>query len=580
MATSEPPGRVQRLLRHADDVPRPGRAPPGLAVDGVVCFLHGALCPPGAPVKDANPERTKLRCDLSAIETLRATRDSSCDRKGLGGVIRHRRLPCVGAGVAHPADAGPVLFQKVKTPGIAHVAYVVGNGGEAFVVDPRRDVDEFIAIAREHGMRITHVLETHRQEDFVLGSAELVRRLGAKVVSLRHELFGHSDVQLDDGEEITLASLRLKAFHAPGHTPESTCYAMYVDDSDAPWGVFTGDALFVGETGRTDLPDPAKTGANAGALYDAIHAKIAPLGDHVLLWPAHGAGSVCGGNIADRDQSTLGFEKTYNPVFTMTRDEFASHKVRERLPRPPYFATMERWNLEGGRPLETTPSAVPVLPPEAFERAAQAGLVVDVREPEAFASGHVPGSVNVWMGGLPVFGGWIADAGTRLYLVLARDEDLAEAVLHLARIGIDGVGGILGGGFEAWRDAGMPMARTGIVTPRELADAGAGLPVLDVREDQEFEEEGHIPGARHLYVGYVDRHVDRLSPPLEPEAPIAVTCSVGHRAGIAVSLLERKGFQDVRNLLGGMTAWTKLDLPREKTVTRTVTTPEVEGERR
>lgn len=457
---------------------------------------------------------------------------------------------------------------------------MVGTGGEAFVVDPRRDVDEYIGIAREQGMRITHVLETHRQEDFVLGSAELARRVGAQIVSLRHELFGHTDLQLDDGEETTIAGLRIRAMHTPGHTPESTSYAIHVGDSDAAWGVFTGDALFIGETGRTDLPDPAKTGENAGRLYDVIHAKIAPLGDHVLLWPAHGAGSVCGGNIADRDQSTIGFEKSYNPVFMMSREEFVAHKIRERIPRPPYFATMERWNLEGGRPLATRAGAVPVLPPRVFERDAPQGLVIDVREPEAFASGHVPGSINIWQNGLPMFGGWVADHDTRIYLVLPREDDLETAVMHLARIGLDGVAGILGGGFDAWRDAGMPMARTSIVTPRELEDDTAGLPVLDVREDEEFEAEGHIPGARHLYVGYVDRFLDRLSPPLDPQAPLAVTCSVGHRAGLAVSLLERKGFHDVRNLLGGMTAWTKLNLPRQQAANGTVTTPQVEGERR
>lgn len=473
-----------------------------------------------------------------------------------------------------------MLFRKVKTPGIAHVAYVLGDQGEALVVDPRRDVDEYVSIARSEGLRIRYVLETHRQEDFVMGSGELAKKLGAKVVSLGHELFGHSDLKLADGEELELAGVRIKALHTPGHTPESTCYAVYLKDSGAAWGVFTGDALFIGATGRTDLSKREKTGENAGVLYDAVRAKLAPLGDQALVWPAHGSGSVCGGNIAERDDSTLGFERAYNPVFVEGRDAFIARKVRERIPRPPYFRTMEVWNLAGGRALAKQASAVPVLGARDFASEMKQGLVIDAREPEAFAGGHVPGSVNVWLAGLPVFAGWLATETTRVYLVLPRLDDLEDALKHLARVGIDAVEGVLAKGFEGWRDAGMPLATTGTVAPRELKETFDAHAVLDVRDDQEFEVEGHIPGARHLYVGYLDEHLDRVRRELEAKPSVAVTCSVGHRSGLAVSLLERQGFRAVKNLLGGMTAWEKLELPREKGAAGSVTTPDVEGERR
>jgi hydroxyacylglutathione hydrolase len=473
-----------------------------------------------------------------------------------------------------------MFFQRIKTPGIAHAAYVLGNKGEAVVVDPRRDIDEYLRVAREQSLAITHVLETHRQEDFVLGSAELARVTGAKMVNGQHELFGHGDIRVADGQEFSVAGLRLRALHTPGHTPESMCYAAFVPDADErAWALFSGDTLFIGETGRTDLPDRTKTGENAGLLYDAIHQKLLPLGDQTLLFPAHASGSVCGGNIAERDESTLGLERLYNPVFRKSRDEFIAAKLKERIPRPPYFSLMEEVNLKGGIPLAKRPSEVRLMQAAEFASAVTRGLVIDAREPEGFAGGHIPGSLSIWAGGLPVFGGWVAEATTRIYLVLPNMGALESAVLSLARIGVDGVEGVLAGGFDAWRNAGLPVAHSGAISPRELDMRRQSMTVLDVREDSEFEEEGHIPNAAHLYVGYVDRHLERLSPRLDKKQPVAVTCSVGHRASLAVSLLRRQGFENVSNLLGGMTAWGKLELPTRRAAEHSVTTEDVEGER-
>ncbi|HSN26441.1 MAG TPA: MBL fold metallo-hydrolase [Kofleriaceae bacterium] len=202
----------------------------------------------------------------------------------------------------------------MKTPGLAHNAYLLGEASEAVVVDPRRDLDEYLEIARENKLVIKYILETHRQEDFVMGSKELADITGAKIVSLDHPLFGHSDIRLRDGETFRAGSLAFRALHTPGHTPESTCYAVYLDQvPERAWGVLTGDTLFIGETGRTDLPDRLKTRENAGLLYDMVHRKLAPLGEQALVWPAHGTGSVCGGNIAPYDESTLGIERASNP---------------------------------------------------------------------------------------------------------------------------------------------------------------------------------------------------------------------------------------------------------------------------
>ena len=286
-----------------------------------------------------------------------------------------------------------MFFQRIKTPGIAHSAYVFGDSGEAVVVDPRRDVDEYLRLARENKLTIKYVLETHRQEDFVMGSAELARITGAKIVNGRHELFGHGDIRLKDGEDFSFGQLRLHALETPGHTPESMSYAVFIPDApDRAWGVFTGDALFIGETGRTDLPDPKKTGENAGILYDAIHEKLLPLGDQTLLYPAHGAGSVCGGNIADRDESSLGLERRYNPVFIKSRADFVRAKIIERIPRPPYFSVMEKLNSKGGIPVAKPAKEVPILQPKKLASESEAGIVIDARDPEAFAAGHIPRS--------------------------------------------------------------------------------------------------------------------------------------------------------------------------------------------
>lgn len=473
-----------------------------------------------------------------------------------------------------------MFFKRIKTPGLAHNAYLLGDKHDAVLIDPRRDIEEYLRLARENDLIIKYVVETHRQEDFVIGSREVAEKTGAKIVSLDHSLFGHSDIRLADGETLTAGTLTLEALHTPGHTPESTCYAVYLKDiPHTAWGVFTGDTLFIGETGRTDLTDPRRTRDNAGILFDAIHEKLAPLGDQALLWPAHGSGSVCGGNIAERDESTLGLERASNPVFTRTRAAFSEAKLRERIPRPPYFSLMEKLNLKGGIPVAQKPDGVAMLPPKKFASEIKQGIVLDGREPEAFAGGHIPGSYSVWLDGMAVFGGWLANQTTPVYLVLDEMNQLETAVLSLGRLGVDNIQGVLAGGFAAWRGAGQPIEYSGTVAPRELAEARERYIILDVRDDMEFEDEGHIADARHMFVGYLDKHLGRIEGELDHKAAIAVVCSVGHRAGLAASVLRRNGYRNVKNLLGGMTAWTKLELPTKKGSEHSITTPDIEGKR-
>ncbi|MDZ4660532.1 MAG: rhodanese-like domain-containing protein [Pseudomonadota bacterium] len=452
-----------------------------------------------------------------------------------------------------------MFFQRIKTPGVAHNAYMIGSKGIGVIIDPRRDVDEYFHIARKNKLQIKYILETHRQEDFVFGSDQIRELTKAQIVTGKHKYSGHSDIFLEDGETLQVGDLIFRCLYTPGHTPESVSYAVFMKDKpNSAWAVFTGDALFIGEAGRTDLPDPEKTAENAAILFDSIQKRILPLGDQTLLFPAHGSGSVCGGNIAEYDESTIGFERTYNPAFVHSKEKFIENKVKERIPRPPYFRLMEKLNLKGGIKLSKSPETIPTMTPKDFARESEKGIVIDTRHPEAFAGGHIPKSYSIWLDGLPVFGGWVADDQTPVYFVLEKPDDLRNAFLHLQRIGVDNISGLLGGGFEGWRDAGLPIQMSGTLSVSSKSFEKGDIPLLDVRDITEFEE-GHIGGARHAYVGFIPQM--NFESEFDPQKPLVVTCAVGHRASLAVSLLLRAGYKNLFNLLGGTTAWKKLDKP-------------------
>jgi len=452
-------------------------------------------------------------------------------------------------------------FARIETQGLAHFAYLIADGNQAAVIDPSRHIGPYLAAARELGATIVHVVETHRQEDFVMGSAALARATGATIVNGDHELFGHGDIRLKDGESFMVGRLTVRALATPGHTPESMSYAVFTpDDPDQAWCVFTGDTLFFGTTGRTDLTDEDQTRQNAELLYDSVHTKLAPLGDGTLLFPAHLAGSVCGTNIAERPTSTIGAERRYNEVFILDRAAFAQKRADEQLSRPPYFRHMERVNLAGGIEPVIRPGLVPLLDVDTLADVRVGEILIDTREPEGFAGGHIEGSYAVWLDGVPAFAGWIADSQSPVYLVTDREADIDTAAMYLSYIGVDNVQGALADGFDGWRESGEPIMRSGVITSPELVACLDQLVVLDVREQYEFEE-GHIAGALHMPVGELLERLDELG--LRRDQPIVVTCSVGHRGALGVSALLRAEFEDVRNLLGGMTAWRKLGLPTE-----------------
>jgi len=447
-----------------------------------------------------------------------------------------------------------MIFERVKSEGIAHISYFVGSNSEAVVVDPRRDCQIYIDLARREEMKIKYVFETHRNEDYAIGSLELGHFTEAKIYHGPGLDFKYGE-RLKDGQEFHFGTLKLTAIHTPGHTDESTSYALTdLTVGEEPIMVFTGDALFVGDVGRTDLYGPKEAPRLAGNLYDSIFNKLLPLGDKVILCPAHSAGSVCGGPISEREQSTLGLERVQNPVLQKTeREDFIQFKIDEHHERPPYFRKMEQYNLESPPLLEHLPNPSPLSPKEFQKKMKLGAVVVDTRTPPAFGGAHIRSSYSIWLEGLSSFAGWVLPYDKPILLVQEDKEQLEQAIRYLIRLGYDEIAGYLRGGIEAWYNEALPTEHLGLLTVQELKkrlDGGNNLVVLDVRRKDEWNN-GHISGALHIYVGHLEERLNEVP----VNQAIAVICNVGHRASLGASILYRERQQEVYNVLGSMTAW-------------------------
>jgi hydroxyacylglutathione hydrolase len=453
-----------------------------------------------------------------------------------------------------------MIFERIKSAGIAHNSYLIGSGSDAAAIDPRRDCQIYIDSAQQKGLRIKHVFETHRNEDFVIGSTELNNITGAEI---------HHGPGLDwkygntlrDGQQFPIGSLSLTAIHTPGHTDESMSYAIAdLATGEATVMVFTGDALFVGDVGRTDLYGPEEAPRLASNLYDSIFNKLLPLGDGVILCPAHGAGSVCGLHIANRDESTIGIEKVQNPVLQIkNKNEFVKYKVAEKPERPHYFRQMEIYNLEGPPLLGCLPLPVPLTPADFRREMEEGALVVDTSEPAAFGGAHIKGAYSIWLEGLPVFGGWMLPYDKPILLVLEDQSHLERAVRYLIRAGYDRIIGYLRDGTEGWYNAGFPTESLPLLSVHQLKDMldrNEDLLVLDTRGQDEWDS-GHIAGSLHIYVGHLEQRLGDV-----PKGrPLAVICNVGHRAGLGASILLRAGYPKVYNVLGSVKAWVAAGFP-------------------
>lgn len=450
-----------------------------------------------------------------------------------------------------------MLFERVEAKGLAHYSYIVGDGNQAVVIDPRRDCDVYVEMAAREGMRITHILETHRNEDYVIGSRDLASKTGAAVLHSAHDELSYTyGDRIAEGETLDIGRLRLQAIHTPGHTLGHMSFLLH-DATGAPWVVFTGDALFAGDVGRCDFYGQDRLEEMAGLLYDSIFRKLLVLGDGVIVAPAHGSGSACGTAIAERPWTTIGLERKQNPLLHFgTRAEFVRHAAR-MLEYPPYFRMMERLNLEGAPLLCTVPPARPLSANEFAARAPEA-IVLDTRWELAFTSAHVPGAISVWEIGLSGWAGWFLTYD-RPILLVTDTNDVSSAVTALLRLGFDRTEGFLANGMIAWHTAGLPTQRIAAITIQDLCerlDGNEDAWILDVRSPAEVQQQA-IPGAHHIHLSHLPERMDEVP----QDRPVFVFCGSGVRSTVAASLLQRAGRDNVIVVLGGLSAWKSVSCP-------------------
>lgn len=460
-----------------------------------------------------------------------------------------------------------MYFEQFYLGCLAHASYLLASEGEAVVVDPQRDVELYLKAAAEHGATVRHIFETHLHADFVSGHRELAARTGAKIYMGAQSGAKFEHVPVSDGFELKFGKVSIRVLETPGHTPESICLVVTdAEKSSAPWAVLTGDSLFIGDVGRPDL-SPRHTPAQlAGLLYDSLHTKLMSLPDSVLVYPAHGAGSLCGKNMRSERSSTIGTERLTNYALQITSREEFIRQLTSNLPaRPEYFARDAEINRTGAAALSDLPPLGGLSPLELDGMLKAGEIALDVRPMDEFAAGHVPGSVNIALGGQ--FASWAATVlglASHPVLIAETDAQIEEARIRLARVGIEELDGYLAGGVAAWKQSGQPLAIVAQIDAQELEQRlGAGkVQVLDVRRQPEWDA-GHVEGAAWWPLDNF-----RVSPPeIDHEVPLAVHCKGGYRSMIAASLLQRAGFRNVINLIGGFDAWQQANLPIVTAVT-------------
>jgi glyoxylase-like metal-dependent hydrolase (beta-lactamase superfamily II)/rhodanese-related sulfurtransferase len=449
-----------------------------------------------------------------------------------------------------------MYFEQFYLTCLAHASYMIGSEGEAAVVDPQRDVEIYLKAAEEQNLKIRYIFETHLHADFVSGHKELAARTGAKIYVGAQARAAYPHVPLTDGLELKVGRVRVRALETPGHTPESICLVVTDEQKSAePCAVLTGDTLFIGDVGRPDLSPGHTPQQLAGLLYDSLHLKLLALPDAVLVYPAHGAGSLCGRAMRAERSSTIGTERLTNYALQIaSREEFIAQLTANLPSRPEYFLEDAEINRSGAPSLTDLPPLPGLSPAEvqASLRQNPKANLLDVRPGDAFAAAHVPGAINIALSGqFASWAGGILGIHSNPILIGETEAQVEEARLRLARVGIEELRGYLAGGTAAWQKAGLPVAQTKQISAQELNQKLAdGIVVLDVRREGEWQA-GHIADAQwHA----LDTFPQRL-PAIDDKGPVAVHCKSGYRSMIACSLLERAGHSNVINVTGGFDAW-------------------------
>src|SRR5208337_1728098 len=455
-----------------------------------------------------------------------------------------------------------MYFEQFYLTCLAHASYLIGSEGEAAVVDPQRDVDIYLKAANEQNLEIRHIFETHLHADFVSGHKELAARTGAKIYIGAQAQAGFPHVPLIDGLEVKMGAVRLRALETPGHTPESVCLVI-TDESSQPCAVLTGDTLFIGDVGRPDLSPTHTPRELAGLLYDSLHQKLLALPDAVTVYPAHGAGSLCGRAMRAERSSTIGTERLTNYALQIaTREEFIAQLTANLPARPDYFLEDAEINRSGAAALTELPPLPGLSPAEVEALLRQDANVLDVRPGDVFAAGHVPGSINIALAGqFASWAGGILGIHSKPVLIGDSDAQVEEARMRLARVGIEELRGYLAGGVAAWQKAGLLLLNQEQISVQELNEklnegSWRARDVLDVRREGEWQA-GHIADVQWRALDTFPHGL----PAIDRARPVAVHCKSGYRSMIACGLLERAGHRNVINVAGGFDAWHANQLP-------------------
>ncbi len=448
-----------------------------------------------------------------------------------------------------------MYFKQFYLGCLAHASYLIGSEGEAVVVDPQRDVEQYIAEAQAKGLTIKYVIETHLHADFVSGHQELAARTGATIIFGQKANAAFVHLPAKDGDEFYVGALTLRVWETPGHTPESI--SILVEEAGHITKVLTGDTLFIGDVGRPDLVGSKGFTAEqmATMLYDSLHNKLLTLNDSVEVWPAHGAGSLCGRNMSKETSSTIGQQRQFNYALKpMPPAEFVKMMTTDLPEVPVYFSKDVEINRTGAAGLEELPRPAE-LSPAAVQQMAQTGTtILDVRSSAAFGNGHIPGALNIGLGGqFASWAGTLLSLGTPIVIVAEDHDQVDEAVTRLARVGIETVKGYLGGGMYAWDQAALPLAAIAQMPVDELhhqLEEHADLQIIDVRRPTEFAT-GHVPGAINAQLAHLEEALSQF----DPQRPTAVICAGGYRSTAATSVLAQHGFAQLFNVVGGASAW-------------------------
>jgi hydroxyacylglutathione hydrolase len=448
-------------------------------------------------------------------------------------------------------------FKQFYLGCLAHASYYIGSEKEAAVIDPQRDVKQYLDEAEANGQRIKYVIETHSHADFVSGHIELAEKTGAEIVFGQKAATEFPTLKVKDGDELTVGKVKLKFIETPGHTPEGiTILAEDTEDKDAPLKMFTGDTLFVGDVGRPDLVGSRGfTAEEMGAmLYDSIHEKILPLPDETEIYPAHGAGSLCGKSLSKETWSTLGQQRRTNYALQpMSKEEFIKIVTADQPEIPAYFPKSALKNLQGAMALEDLPKPKGLTTEEIrnFD-----GAILDVRASSEFGAAHIPNAINIGLGGqFASWAGTVIAIGTPVAVVAETPEQVDEAVMRLARVGIETVKG-----FILMKDYAGETKQVEQVSVEQAKEAtkDAGVQFVDVRRVAEHAA-GHAPNTINLPLDRLAKEVGNLN----PDKPTYLICQSGYRSSLGTSILENAGFKEIYNVTGGTKAWIDAGLETE-----------------